>query len=73
MRNIENSPWLTAPELIEIRAVALDKQKVNEFTLALQLKRAQPGVETLGGKSPTPPAKAPPGKTASAPDKVPPA
>ena len=25
MRNIENSPWLTAPELIEIKSIALDK------------------------------------------------
>ncbi len=42
MRNIESSPWLTSPDLIEIRSVALDKQKVNEFTLALQIKRAAP-------------------------------
>jgi type IV pilus assembly protein PilN len=45
MRNIESSPWLTAPELIEIKSVALDKQKVNEFTLALQVKRAQPAAD----------------------------
>src|SRR5271169_1974577 len=43
MRNIEGSPWLTTPELIEIRSVALDKQKVNEFTLAMQIKRDLPG------------------------------
>jgi type IV pilus assembly protein PilN len=75
MRNIENSPWLTAPELIEIRSVALDKQKVNEFTLALQIKRAQPGVDvnTGGAKPGAAPAKAPPGKTAVAPAKGPPA
>jgi type IV pilus assembly protein PilN len=75
MRNIENSPWLTAPELIEIRSVALDKQKVNEFTLALQIKRAQPGTDTtVGGAKPgAPPAKAPPGKTVAAPSKGPPA
>jgi type IV pilus assembly protein PilN len=39
MRNIESSPWLGSPELVEIKAVALDKQKVNEFTLNLQMKR----------------------------------
>lgn len=39
MRNIESSPWLAAPELVEIKSVALDKQKVNEFTLNLQVKR----------------------------------
>jgi type IV pilus assembly protein PilN len=52
MRNIEGSPWLTAPELIEIKAVALDKQKVNEFTLALQVKRTQPGAELKPGAPP---------------------
>jgi type IV pilus assembly protein PilN len=66
MRNIEGSPWLTTPELIEIRSVALDKQKVNEFTLAMQIKRAQPAADTLTGKPGTPPPKkAPAGKTAS--------
>src|SRR5271167_1057988 len=74
MRNIESSPWLTAPELIEIRSVALDKQKVNEFTLALQIKRAQPTDAGAGAKPGTPPPpKAPARKTASAPIKGPPA
>jgi len=53
MRNIDSSPWLTAPELVEIKSVALDRQKVNEFTLNLQIKRITP-----------PPAGAPPGKAA---------
>ena len=52
MRNIENSPWLTAPELIEIKSVALDKQKVNEFVLALQVKRTQPAAEVKPGAKP---------------------
>jgi type IV pilus assembly protein PilN len=46
MRNIESSPWLGSPELVEIKSVALDKQKINEFTLNLQMKRpteAAPG------------------------------
>jgi type IV pilus assembly protein PilN len=46
MRNIESSPWLGSPELVEIKSVALDKQKVNEFTLNLRMKRqteAAPG------------------------------
>jgi type IV pilus assembly protein PilN len=79
MRNIESSPWLTAPDLIEIRSVALDKQKVNEFTLALEIKRAQPpeaapaaGAKP-GAKPGAPPPKAPAGKTASAPAGEPPA
>ena len=39
MRNIESSPWLASPELVEIKSVPLDKQKSNEFTLNLQVKR----------------------------------
>src|SRR5437867_5627561 len=42
MRNVESSPWLTGPELVEIKSVALDRQKVNEFTLNVQLKRSTP-------------------------------
>jgi type IV pilus assembly protein PilN len=64
MRNVESSPWLASPDLIEIRSVALDKQKVNEFTLAVQIKRQAPAVNTAPAG--TPPAKAAPGKTASA-------
>jgi type IV pilus assembly protein PilN len=60
MRNIESSPWLGTPELIEIRSVALDKQKVNEFTLAMQVKRAAPA--GVSKPAVTPPGKAPPGK-----------
>ena len=72
MRNIESSPWLAAPELIEIRSVALDKQKVNEFTLAMQVKRAPPAGDAKPAA--TPPGKAPPAKkAASAPAKGAPA
>lgn len=71
MRNIESSPWLTAPELIEIRSVPLDKQKVNEFTLALQIKRALPASDAKPGTGPAP--KAPAGKTAFGPVKQDPA
>jgi len=72
MRNIENSPWLTSPELIEIKSVALDKQKVNEFTLSMQIKRAlPPGAAAKPGAAPPP--KAPAGNSASAPAKGPPA
>jgi type IV pilus assembly protein PilN len=70
MRNVESSPWLASPDLIEIRSVALDKQKVNEFTLAVQVKRAAPAID--GKPAPAPPGegpapKAPAGKAASAP------
>jgi Tfp pilus assembly protein PilN len=69
MRNIESSPWLGSPELVEIKSVALDKQKVNEFTLVVQVKRAAP--TTAPGAAPTTsPAKATPG---AAPGKAAPA
>ena len=40
MRNIEASPWLEQPQLIEIKAVTLDKRRLNEFSLTAALKRA---------------------------------
>ena len=39
MRNIEASPWLEKPLLIEIKAVMLDKRRLNEFTMTALLKR----------------------------------
>jgi type IV pilus assembly protein PilN len=63
MRNVESSPWLTSPDLIEIRSVPLDKQKVNEFTLAVQIKRQAPASSTQ--PAPGAPAKAPAGKAAA--------
>jgi type IV pilus assembly protein PilN len=39
MRNIEASPWLEKPDLIEIRAGTVDKRRVSEFNLNLSLKR----------------------------------
>ena len=40
MRNIEASPWLEKPQLIEIKAVTVDKRRLNEFNLNAFLKRA---------------------------------
>ena len=42
MRNIESSPWLERPALVEIKSVQLPGGRVNEFTLNLQVKRAAP-------------------------------
>jgi type IV pilus assembly protein PilN len=50
MRNIEASPWLEKPELIEVRAASVDKKRVSEFNLFLSLKRA--ATEDKGGKAP---------------------
>jgi len=48
MRNIEASPWLEKPQLIEIKAVMLDKRRLNEFSMNASLKRAAPVAQ--GGK-----------------------
>jgi type IV pilus assembly protein PilN len=44
MRNIEASPWLSTPELVEIKLVGMPgakdtTQKINEFTLRFLIKR----------------------------------
>ena len=42
MRNIEASPWLAQPVLVEVRAANVDKRRVSEFNMYLNLKRAEP-------------------------------
>lgn len=39
LRNIENSPWLERPQLIEIKASSAGKARTNEFALNAHLKR----------------------------------
>ena len=39
MRNIESSPWLEKPVLVEIKATIVDKRRLNEFSLNASLKR----------------------------------
>lgn len=39
MRNIESSPWLERPVLIEVKAATVDKKRVSEFSMFLSLKR----------------------------------
>jgi type IV pilus assembly protein PilN len=41
MRNIESSPWLADPKLVEIKAVTVNKKRLSEFNLNLAVKRAQ--------------------------------
>lgn len=50
MRNIEASPWLVAPELVEIKAVILNNQRLNEFSLNLSLKRTTDDLKGVGVK-----------------------
>lgn len=57
MRNFEASPWLQQPALVEIKAVEVDKQALNEFNLNVNLTReaaqaaeaAKPGVKKPKG------------------------
>src|SRR5215510_5620710 len=39
MRNIESSPWLANPQLVEIKASTLGKMRISEFNMRLALKR----------------------------------
>ena len=60
MRNLESSPHLEAPGLIEIKAVRLGNQRINEFTMNIDITRVQPeGAPTKPGVKPAakPPAK----------------
>jgi type IV pilus assembly protein PilN len=74
MRNIDASPWLEKPELVEIKLVpvpAIPGQKppqagdrINEFTLNMQVKRAAPAEVQPAGPAPVKPAPgAPPPAT----------
>jgi type IV pilus assembly protein PilN len=72
MRNIESSPWLTAPELVEIKLVPVPSaqgargaaagDKINEFTLNLHLKRSAPppAAKPVPVAAPAKPQSAPP-------------
>lgn len=77
MRNIEASPWLEKPALIEIKSVQLPSGRANEFTLTLQVKRQAPApapaAPAPGAKPPSaaPAAPAPPGGAAPAPAPAP--
>jgi type IV pilus assembly protein PilN len=41
MRNIESSPWLANPKLIEIKANNVNKKRLSEFNMTLSVKRAE--------------------------------
>jgi type IV pilus assembly protein PilN len=68
MRNIEASPWLQNPELVEIKSVASPTAKdlrVNEFTLNVRIKQTAPPEEPKAAPAARPaPATTPPPATA---------
>lgn len=43
MRNLESSPWLETPVLIEIKAVTVNNTRHNEFILNIRLKSTVAG------------------------------
>lgn len=57
MRNIEGSPWLEKPELVEIKLVTVpaqgraEPQRLNQFTLNFQIRRTTP--ESMAGPGTT--------------------
>ena len=73
MRNIESSPWLAQPELVEIKLVPMPNTakgqdlKINEFVLNFQIKRAAPPVDSRPAVAPGVPAKGAPAAPAKAP------
>lgn len=52
MRNIESSAWLANPQLIEIKAAKVGNKRLSEFSMNLQLKRAQPEKAPAGAAKP---------------------
>lgn len=56
MRNIEASPWLQSPHLIEIKAASVGSRRVSEFSMTFALKRPTME-EPKNGKSGKPGAK----------------
>lgn len=42
MRNLDASPWLENPQLVEIKAVTVDKRRLNEFSMNVTIRREPP-------------------------------
>ncbi len=59
MRNLESSPYLEKPELVEIKAVTDRNQRANEFSLNISLKGLEAAVVKSGAPG-TPVTAAPP-------------
>lgn len=45
MRNLEASPWLESPQLIEVKASVLNGRRINEFAMDVTLTRAKADAE----------------------------
>ena len=59
MRNIEASPFLEQPSLVEAKAAMLDSRRVSEFTLAISIRQPETEAsEEAGGAAAKADAKA---------------
>lgn len=47
MRNLDASPWLESPQLIESKAVVLNGRRINEFGMNFTLTRVKPEDEKV--------------------------
>lgn len=45
MRNLDDSPWLEQPNLVEIKAATVNNLRANEFVLTIKQTRQQPEEE----------------------------
>ena len=61
MRNIDGSNWMESPELVEIKAVTVDKRRLNEFSLSFRMKR--PSADEAKKKADIKPAAIAPAKS----------
>jgi type IV pilus assembly protein PilN len=57
MRNIESSPYLGNPGLIEVKASSVAKRRLSEFNMNFQLKRAAQATDEAAKPAAKPPAK----------------
>lgn len=53
MRNLEASPWLERPNLLEIKAVDVNKRRLSEFSLDVWITRAKVEDDGKSGKGST--------------------
>ncbi|HEX7053946.1 MAG TPA: PilN domain-containing protein [Burkholderiales bacterium] len=54
MRNIEASPWLQNPELVEVKAATVDKRRISEFNMYMSLKRVVSDAQKPAAGKPAP-------------------
>jgi len=42
MRNLDSSDWMERPELLEVKAVAMGRNRINEFSMNIMVTRPKP-------------------------------